>query len=281
MSVERGWVQQVAPLRQAGEVMGTILPAWAQRTGLSKDVQIYCGLHDSNAALLGARLISGQGEQEMTVLSTGTWFVAMRTPGKDLPFDPALLQESRDCLINVDPWGGLVPSARFMGGREIELLSSRSASSVDLAAPDSLQAVIDLGIKVLPTMVPGTGPFPSAVGRWERRPHDSGLEAAAVGAYAALMAETSLSLIGARDRIVVEGRFARDRCFVEALATLRPRDSIYVGDAQDAVSLGALRLLHPNHMPSPSLRIVEPLPIDFARYRSEWLQRIEAAGGAT
>ena len=43
-------------MRRAGDVLGTVRPAWVERAGLPADTKIYCGLHDSNAALLGAKL---------------------------------------------------------------------------------------------------------------------------------------------------------------------------------------------------------------------------------
>ena len=53
----------------------------------------------------------------------------------------------------------------------------------------------------------------------------------------------ALDLIGARERILVEGRFAEDRLFVEALAALRPNNAVFVSHAHNGVPYGALRLL--------------------------------------
>ncbi len=55
LSRVRGWADRFAPFRRADEVLGTLSPAWAARTGLSTSARIHCGLHDSNAALLAAR----------------------------------------------------------------------------------------------------------------------------------------------------------------------------------------------------------------------------------
>ncbi len=116
-----GWVDRFPPLRHAKEVLGTISGDWSARTGLPGDTQIHCGMHDSNAALLAARAFPEIGRREATILSTGTWFVAMRSPaaGADIP----ALAQDRDCLLNVDVDGKPIPSARFMGGRELEILA--------------------------------------------------------------------------------------------------------------------------------------------------------------
>ena len=98
----RGWSDHFAPLHDAGSVLGTLRPEWVKRTGLSPKVRVYCGLHDSNAALVAARASAELSEQEATILSTGTWFVAMRTPGARGRVSIAGLDEKRDCLVNVD-----------------------------------------------------------------------------------------------------------------------------------------------------------------------------------
>jgi sugar (pentulose or hexulose) kinase len=112
--VRRGWAQLLPPLRRAGDCLGTITAEWSARTGLPADVRVYCGLHDSNAALLAARGFREIAEREATVLSTGTWFVAMRTPS--VPVDLTGLHEHRD-FSSTSIHGHAVPSARFMGGR--------------------------------------------------------------------------------------------------------------------------------------------------------------------
>lgn len=120
----RGWDRRLAPLRRAGDVLGRLRPDWVARTGLAPDTQILCGLHDSNAALLAARGFPEVAARDATVISTGTWFVAMRShadrsAAQSLPGSgasgPAALPEGRDCLVNVDVGGIAVPSARFMG----------------------------------------------------------------------------------------------------------------------------------------------------------------------
>jgi len=93
---------------------------------------------------------------------------------------------------------------------------------------------------------------------------------AAVGLYGALVADVALDLIGACERILVEGRFAESEVIVRGLASLRPNARIYVANAQNDVSFGALRLLDPNLQPSSSLRLIERLEVDLSGYKSRW-----------
>lgn len=280
----RGWAEKLAPLARAGDVLGPITAEWARRTGLSADVKVYCGLHDSNAALLAARGFPEIAGNEATVLSTGTWFVAMRTPALAGEADLAALPEGRDCLVNIDAFGRPVPSARFMGGREIELLTA-GAARIDAPGDQAAllaaaAAVVAGGGRVLPTFAPGVGPFPHHRGRWVGEPADPTQRRAAIALYAALTADAALDLIGAKLRILIEGRFAQAEVFVRALAGLRPADRIYVSPVENDVSYGALRLLNPSLRPASALVRVQPLEVSLKSYREQWRRDVDAAEAA-
>jgi sugar (pentulose or hexulose) kinase len=282
LALARGWANHFAPLRRADAVLGAISPAFAARTGLSPYVSIHCGLHDSNAALLAARAFPEIAGNESTVLSTGTWFVAMRTPAAGAPVDISALPEGRDCFVNVDAFGQPVPSARFMGGREIEMLRGIDTRRGDIAPDPSellaaVPAVLRSGVSVKPTMTPGCGPFPRGRGRWISKLLEPFERRAAVRLYAALVADVSLNLIGAKERILIEGRFAEAQVFVRALASLRPGSKVYVGDTQFDASYGALRLINPNLPPASALLEVTPLDQDLAEYRDRWLDEADRA----
>jgi len=277
----RGWDKRLPPLRRAGEVLGPILPAWAERTGLPADTNIHCGLHDSNAALVAARGFPDLAGSGVTVLSTGTWFVAMRVPSESERGAMVALPEQRDCLINIDAYGVPTPSARFMGGREIEILLD-GQGRLDLPADQpallaAAQGVVAAGAMVLPTFASGVGPFPRGGGAWVKEPRDREGRISAIGLYAALVADVSLDLVGARGPVLIEGRFAEAEVFTRALAALRPADSIHVSDAPSDVSFGALRMIDPNLRPAGSLARVWPLDVPLAGYKRDWRARAEVS----
>jgi sugar (pentulose or hexulose) kinase len=264
-----GWADRFPLLRRAGDVLGPITAEWADRTGLPRDAQIHCGVHDSNAALVAARGFAEIAGQEATLLSTGTWFIAMRSGGGDA--DLAALPEARDGLVNVDVEGRPVPSARFMGGREIEVLGAR----IDQPGLAGLFEVIANRIMILPNFAPGCGPFPDVQGRWINEPTDPDQRRAAIGLYAALVADTALDLIGSRDTLLIEGRFSQSEVFARALATLRPDTFVYQSTAEGDVSFGALRLVDPSIKPAGKLVRVASLAQNLSTYKAEWHQRIE------
>lgn len=284
MAKRLGWAARFAPIVRAGDTVGALLPAIAESTGLSPDVQVLAGLHDSNAALLAARGFAEIADNEATVLSTGTWFIAMRLPAT--PVDTATLPEARDCLVNVDVHGRPVPSARFMGGREIETLIEIDTRRVDIKPdqPALLAAVPEVlrhGRMILPTLMRGFGPYPRGRFAWINRPEDWFERRAAACLYAALVADTALDLIGSTGRILVEGRFAEADVFVRALASLRPDCAVYTANAHNDVSFGALRLIDPGLRPQGELVRIEPLDTgswaDLDTYRNRWQAEVEAA----
>jgi len=279
MARAKGWAERFAPLAKAGDVIGTLRPEIAAATGLSQDIKVLAGLHDSNAALMAARGYAEIAHSEATVLSTGTWFIGMRLPAT--PVATAELPQARDCLVNVDAYGAPVPSARFMGGREIEALIEIDTRRVDIKADQprlltAVPAVLASGAMHLPTLAPGCGPFPDAAARWINPPADWYERRAAACLYAALVTDAALDLIGSDDRLLVEGRFAEAQVFVRALASLRPHTQVFVANAHNDVSFGALRLIDPTLHPSGGLALVEPLDADLDTYRNRWLAAMNA-----
>ncbi len=266
-----GWADRFAPRTHAGDVVGTLRLGIAAATGLSPKVRVLAGVHDSNAALHAARGFADVADRDATVLSTGTWFVAMRRAQGTAP----VLPEGRDCLVNVDVDGRAVPSARFMGGREIEL-AAHGARVEDPAEQAELLAevpgLLTSGTMLLPTLAPGCGPFPVHAARWIGEPGDG---RAAACLYAALMADAALDLIGARGTLLVEGRFAAAEVFVRALAALRSELRVMVADGPYDAAFGALRMIDPGLVPAAQLRQVEPLAGDWGAYRARW--RMETA----
>lgn len=269
----RGWAERFAPLAKAGDEIGTLRAPIAAATGLSPKIRVLAGIHDSNAALLAARGFGELVRKEMTTLSTGTWFVAMRTA--DEVVSTSSLPEGCDCLVNVDAYGQPIPSARFMGGREIETVIELDTRQVDIK-PDqpallgAVSQVLASRTMLLPTLAPGCGPYPHGQGRWLKRPEDWYARRAAACLYAALVADAALDLIGSKERLLIEGRFAEAEVFVRALASLRPDTAVYVANAHNDVSFGALRLLDSSLTPCGDLVLVQLLDADLETYRSAW-----------
>ena len=226
---------RMAPVRPPGEVLGPVLPGIRTRTDLPAGIPVYCGIHDSNASLLPHVLTR---RAPYSVVSTGTWIVAMSVGGAPTRLDP-----ERDTLVNVNALGQPVPSARFMGGREYEIMVGASAPTPHL---QEVAEVLDRSIMLLPAVVPEAGPFRGMESRWvgiEPAP-GSGPRRAATSLYLALVTARCLALVGHAGDIVVEGPLARNRSFLDMLASSTGKP-VFVSASSTGTSAGAALLANP------------------------------------
>ncbi|MET0657472.1 MAG: carbohydrate kinase, partial [Steroidobacteraceae bacterium] len=185
------------------------------------------------------------------------------------------------CLVNVDVFGSPVPSARFMGGREAEIMGGIDRFAVvenydPQALLVRLPRLLADDVCAIPSFVPGVGPFPSAHGKWHNKPSDPRDQRAMTDLYLALMADAVLELIGSRASLLIEGRFGEADVFTRALATLRAQQKVFVSLTHQDVTYGALRLAHPCLSPASRLVPVAPLDIDLGSYAAQWRARAQA-----
>jgi sugar (pentulose or hexulose) kinase len=279
MAVRRGWAQRFAPFRHAADVVGTLLPEWSAATGISAETEVHVGLHDSNAALLAARMHPEIRDRDAAIVSTGTWFVTMRSSRNTQPAFETLGQGG---VVNVDVNGSPIPTLIFMGGREVEILCGDGIRIDDPqyegAITAALRDCVSMGAMILPTFIPGTGLFPKASGAWLNQPRNPVEKAATVALYAALLTDLALTRVGACDTIMIDGRFARSKAFVSALARLQSGRPLYVANQEADLAIGALSLLSSTLSVQRSLDLIEPDEPDLSAYRSRWLEALGMPG---
>jgi hypothetical protein len=151
----------------------------------------------------------------------------------------AKLDPTRDTLVNVNAHGEPVPSARFMGGREYDVIrKGRSASPSD----NDKHSVLRRGLHLLPAIEQGSGPFAGLAGGWNEAPETIGEEMLALSWYLALMTDTCLGLTGAEGPVIVEGPFARNADYLDMLAAVRP-DGVVAMESATGTSVGAALLI--------------------------------------
>jgi sugar (pentulose or hexulose) kinase len=216
LATRRGWASRLGPLRRADQPLGVIRASIAAETGLSPRCRIYCGLHDSNAALHAARGLTELQGRPFSVVSTGTWFVCLNADSEaQVRYD-----SSQDMLANVDVEGRPVPTSRFMGGRDYETWMG-----------DALGAKSEASL------------LGQARGTVAPSGSDPKLRATQASLELARRTDHALALIAAEGPILIEGRFAEDQAFGLALAHLRPSQPVYRSRMADGVAAGALRLV--------------------------------------
>ena len=264
---------KIAPVRLASDVLGPILPQIADKTGLPFDTPVTCGIHDSNASLL-PHLMSRQ--TPFSVVSTGTWIIAMTIGGASVNLDP-----DRDTLFNVNAFGDPVPSARFMGGREFEIIIGDGCAA---PMPADTHAVLDQHIMLLPAIVPLTGPFNGRAHRWlpSEPTNGSGRRSIIAAYYLALVTSECLTLTGHRGEIVVEGPFANNRDYLNMLAA-SSNCPVLATNTATGTSQGAALLATDPVQNEPEPARIHPSEIDpqLRLYADRWIREVAEPSGST
>ncbi len=255
---------KLAPAHHASDVLGTVVSDVAAATGLPGDTPVLCGIHDSNASLL-PHLLGRSGA--FNVVSTGTWVIVMAVKGKDVPLDP-----TRDTLVNTSAFGDPVPSARFMGGREYELIRDGSAAT---PTEEDRHNVLARGVMLLPSVVTDSGPFVGRQHSWTDMPRTEGERVFALSLYLALMTQTCLDLIGGQGPTIVEGPFARNQDYIAMLSCLRP-EGIDIAHSGTGTSIGAALLFATAGVQSPTTPVEAAQNDALADYARRWLAAVRA-----
>ena len=261
---------KIAPPRASTDVLGPILPEIAAETGLPPGTPVYCGIHDSNASLLPHLLTRNA---PFSVVSTGTWVVAMSVGGK-----PVILDPTRDTLINVSAFGDPVPSARFMGGREHDIASGGQYPE---ATEADIRSVLEAGTMLMPAVVAQNGPFIGQTAHWigdepATRTAERGV---CTGFYLALVSAKCLELIGHEGPIVVEGPLARNRPYLSMLAASTGA-VVEASASETGTSQGAALLAWEKdgaQLPKPVHDQVQIEKTDpMVRYARRWTEHVRA-----
>ncbi len=253
---------KLPPLVHAGTVIGTVTSDIAEQTGLPSSCLVIAGLHDSNASYL--RYLSRANDRSFTVISTGTWTVSF-CPAT--PLDS--LDEGRDMLANVDINGNPVGCARFMGGREFDVICQRTGSKPEGAfGVADLQQLVDTGVFALPDFSHGSGPFG---GRQPEIRGQAGSGVALASLYCALILDYELDLMGSTGELIIEGAWLRNASLCKLLAQLRPQQRVVCSKDITGTVTGAAQLALGGASAAPVLEPVTATALaGLENYRAQW-----------
>jgi len=265
----QGWARLFPPKRAAFDALGPVTADVRKVTGLSTECQVFCGIHDGNAAF--SLYLRGH-DRPFSLLSTGTWVVTM---SPRLPLEK--LDARRDTLAIVDINGDPLPVGRFMGGREFEILTE-NADSKDFTKAD-LSSVIEKRSFLFPSYAPA-GPFMgregSSVGP---EPETSGEIVARATLYLALMTVTSMRMLGMDGDLMIDGGFVKNTLYCRLLATLGDCEQYFVNHQTEGTAVGAGMLTCWNDADIVwplDPQSVEPLKLPgLAEYAAEWRQQVD------
>ncbi|RIX98483.1 carbohydrate kinase [Aureimonas flava] len=263
---ERGWGRLLPPLRPAFETLGPLRPAIARRCGLRPDTRVVCGIHDSSANFYRYQ---AAGLQDLTVVSTGTWIVALTDhAGVDLD------RETPGLSCNADVRGRPVPGMLTMGGREFASVVGEHAGP---ATRDALRRIVGSGTMALPSFGADDGLFPGTARRGHVRgplAGDPSVRFTLGLLYAAMLANRCLRALPPSRTVVLDGGLVRDPLFGAILAALNPTARVLVNrDAHGTATGAALIAGHEARRGPAPLAVEAPdvsgLP-DLPSYWSRW-----------
>ena len=290
------------PLRTSWDVLGTLSPEMAGRTGLSKDVIVTMGIHDSNASLL-PHLAKKPG-QDFILNSTGTWCVLMH-PQEKYAF--GLGELGKVVFFNRSAYLQPVKTTIFLGGMEYEQWSGLIGKVCGVKTADPGPAAYPpvfagMDCFILPEVVPGSGQFPGSRARAVEKGKIYLMEdiqsGKAVPAFmkdpakamaildASLVIQTQVALeragLAPGAEVYTEGGFRKNADYNGLLAAALPGTPVKLTDIAEATALGAamtaiaaLEKSTPDALGSRfevSYKDVRPMPdtAGFTAYREAW-----------
>ncbi len=251
-----------AKIENSNAILGTIKPELHKKLGLSEDVIVTMGVHDSNSSLVPYII---QASEDFILNSTGTWCVAM-CPNDDTNYTQNDIETGSFHNINI--FGEPVKTSTFMGGGERVFYADLFKKLYGLKGyPDFNQEIYDDIIGkcetfILPGYMEGTGPFPKSTSRIIHKGKvidpktlenpDDGPECFKDPEYAyavlvlslAIQSSIQLQNIGLKDNmsVYIEGGFRFNTGYHAALANLCHNSKIVLSDLEEATAFGAALL---------------------------------------
>jgi sugar (pentulose or hexulose) kinase len=260
--VERLGIQDKLPaeVHKPWDVLGTVAPEIARRTGLQRDTIVTLGIHDSNGSLL-PYLITVR--EPFVLLSTGSVCVVMH------PTQSATLRDDelgKVVFYNLSAFGDPVKTTIFLAGLEFDmymgLLWGRHGQK-DYPAFDQalLEDILSRPAEfILPAIVP-FGMFPDSPARIIERTEVYPFGDVAQGktpsffadyekTYAILTLSIALQTRVALARagygegmpVFIEGGFSRNEVYTNLIASLYPLAQVVLTNLKEASAFGAALL---------------------------------------
>jgi L-fuculokinase len=260
----QGWARLMPSMHRANEHIGPLRAGVCAATGLSTRCAVVCGIHDSNASYL--RFLMDREREAFTVVSSGTWTIVMANRG-----DLARLREERDMLANVNIFGAPIATARYMGGREYEVIAQGATEPTI----DALIEVLTRGCIALPSFA-SAGPYSGRPGKLEGVDGLTGTQRAALATlYSALMTAQLIELLGTAGEIFVDGPLARNPLFASLLGGCVPVGTVRIHPEGGGTRVAAHLAGQPAMRAAPLLNVAPMRIPGLLEYQANWRHRLE------
>ena len=262
------WERLMPDYRPAWTALGTIRKELVRRLGLPDGIRVLTGAHDSTANYYRYH---ADGLRDFTLVSTGTWIVALSREA-----DLSALDEARSATINADMEGNPVGGALVMGGREFSAIAGKNWSGAH-ADPEVLARIVERKTFAIPSFSKNEGQFPGSGGRGRilgPPPQDQDERTALALLYTTLLTVTCADVLNGGDTLVLDGTFLKEPLFAPLVAALRGTRPTLLSDEPHGVVAGAVRLVDHGAEDRPkrvSLDQVAPANVPgLAEYFEHW-----------
>ncbi|MBO05704.1 MAG: hypothetical protein CMI58_01465 [Parcubacteria group bacterium] len=258
--------KKIPKLYKSWGKLGKIKKDLSLGTKINPNCNIYCGLHDSNAAYY---LYEKKFNKPFTLVSTGTWVVIFNRQ-----MNLGLLNEKKEIFAKLNVFGKMIPVIRFMGGREYSVIVKKCLNFTKTKA--SIDNLFKKKVYAMPSFAEG-GPFNNMKGQIINqkliRSQDDYISLASL--YVALITDYCLKQVDSINSIIIDGGFVKNKVFLYCLSVLRQNQRIFVNYESNGTATGAFLLC--NKRSNYKLNL-EKLPICsddvIIKYKEEWLKLI-------
>ena len=195
-------------------------------------IKVINGIHDSDASYL---LFTRSKFKKFNLISSGTQFVTMNafTSSK-------CLRDGKEMYGGINIFGKVVPTIRFMGGREYEVLNRKLKISKKLEKFDPF--FFEKQKYLYPTFGIG-GPFSEMKGNYKNFIKENhATRYMAIITYITFVLNYCMDLINCRENIIITGPLINNSNILKILNSLRSEQKIYISSNQEGTGFGACLL---------------------------------------
>jgi len=228
------------PIKKAWDTIGNY-------TINGNKINILNGVHDSNASYL---YFLNSYLKSFTLVSTGTWYITLNQQT-----DIKKLKPNYDMLCGINVFGKSVPTMRFMGGREYDLLSKKlKISSINFKISKS---ILEENL-IFPSYASG-GPFVIKNHTQKKllslKQHE---RYSLVCVYISFVLNFVLDQMNSKNTLILDGPITKNMHIMNIIASMRKNQQTFKNNKEIGTGLGASILFNIKKKNTLSLSNIRP-----------------------
>ena len=223
------------------------------------------GIHDSNASYL---YFLKSNIKNFTLVSTGTWYITLNQQAS-----VKILEPNYDMLCGINAFGKSVPTMRFMGGREYDILIKKlkiSSKKFKISQSNILDNLI------FPSFASG-GPF--KIKNYSLRKIlalSSDEKYSLICIYISFVLNFVLDRINSKNIIILDGPIIKNKHIMNIISSIRDNQKIFKNNEEIGTGLGASILFDIKKKNKLSLSKIKPTKIYSLKKTYEfWVSEIK------